>query len=87
MVKHTYAIRRHQPKNCLSVFDHFVGLRLRVNISSNILLAKFSTKICFEDQVVSRSQGKLNKEMTEVSSACYMKHAQFMVVMTVSISS
>ena len=26
MVKHTQKIRRQQPKNCLSVFDHFVGL-------------------------------------------------------------
>ena len=57
------------------MFDHFVGLTLRVNTLSNILLAKFSTKICFEDHVVSRSQGKLNKEMTEVSSACYEARA------------
>ena len=26
MVKHTQKIRRQQPKNCLSVFVHFVGL-------------------------------------------------------------
>ena len=26
MVKHTQTIRRQQPTNCLSVFDHFVGL-------------------------------------------------------------
>ena len=29
MVKHTQTIRRQQPKNCLSVFDHFVGLVLK----------------------------------------------------------
>ena len=29
MVKHTYTIRRQQPMNCLSVFDHFVGLWLK----------------------------------------------------------
>ena len=28
MVKHTETIRRQQPTNCLSVFDHFVGLAL-----------------------------------------------------------
>ena len=28
MVKHTQTIRRQQPTNCLSVFDHFVGLAL-----------------------------------------------------------
>ena len=29
MVKHTQTIRRQQPTNCLSVFDHFVGLALK----------------------------------------------------------
>ena len=29
MVKHTQAIRRQQPTNCLSVFDHFLGLALK----------------------------------------------------------
>ena len=34
MVKHTQTIRRKQPTNCLSVFDHFVGLVLK-GIRSN----------------------------------------------------
>ena len=29
MVKHTQAIRRLLPKNCLIVFGHFVGLELK----------------------------------------------------------
>ena len=29
MVKHTQTIRRQQPMNCLSVFEHFVGLALK----------------------------------------------------------
>ena len=29
MVKHTQTICRQQPTNCLSVFDHFVGLALK----------------------------------------------------------
>ena len=29
MVKHTQTVRRQQPMNCLSVFDHFVGLALK----------------------------------------------------------
>ena len=29
MVKHTQTIRRLMPTNCLSVFDHFVGLALK----------------------------------------------------------
>ena len=30
MIKHTQIIRRLLPTNCLSVFDHFVGLSLKV---------------------------------------------------------
>ena len=29
MIKHTQTIRRQKPTNCLSVFDHFVGLVLK----------------------------------------------------------
>ena len=29
MVKHTQTIRQFLPKNCLSVFDHYVGLALK----------------------------------------------------------
>ena len=29
MIKHTQTIRWQQPTNCLSVFDHFVGLALK----------------------------------------------------------
>ena len=29
MVKHTQTICRQQPANCLTVFDHFVGLVLK----------------------------------------------------------
>ena len=29
MVRHTQAIHRQKPTNCLSVFDHFVGLTLK----------------------------------------------------------
>ena len=32
MVKQTQTIRRQQPKNCLSVFDHFVGLAFKGSI-------------------------------------------------------
>ena len=34
MVKHTQTIRRQKPTNCLSVFDHFVGLALKGLMSS-----------------------------------------------------
>ena len=29
MIKHTHIIRRQQPTNCSSVFDHLVGLALK----------------------------------------------------------
>ena len=29
MVKYTQTIRRQQPTNCLSVFEHFVGLAFK----------------------------------------------------------
>ena len=29
IVKHTQTIRRQQPTNCLSMFDHFGGLALK----------------------------------------------------------
>ena len=29
MVKHTQTVHRQQPTNCLSMFDHFVGLALK----------------------------------------------------------
>ena len=30
MVKHTQTIRRQQSTNCLSVFDHFMGLVVKI---------------------------------------------------------
>ena len=36
MVKHTQAIRRQQPKNCLSVFDNFVKLALKGLIGNKV---------------------------------------------------
>ena len=36
MVKHTQTIRQLLPTNCLSVYDHFVGLALK-GLTSNSL--------------------------------------------------
>ena len=50
MVKHIRIIRRQQPANCLSVFDHFVGLALKGLI--NVLISsQTSLKIVFTDLV------------------------------------
>ena len=55
MVKYTQSIRRLLPTNCLSVFDHFVGLALKVSkavvtqkkwyIFYKILVKKFCGKL------------------------------------------
>ena len=37
MVKHTQKFGRQQPTNCLTVFNHFVGLVLKGLISENQL--------------------------------------------------
>ena len=36
MIKHTQTIGRQKPANCLSVFDHFVGLALKGLIDAQI---------------------------------------------------
>ena len=50
MVKHAQTIRWQKPTNCLSVFDHFVGLALKglnvldtvfFNVNRCILLRKY----------------------------------------------
>ena len=35
MVKHTQMIRQQKPKNCLSVFDHFVWLAFKRSTNLN----------------------------------------------------
>ena len=46
MVKHTQTIRRLLPTNCLSVFDHFVGLVLE-GLNVNILLLTLISSSAF----------------------------------------
>ena len=48
MVKHTQTICRQKPRNCLSVFDHFVGLVLkgfRESVASFKSLTHFLTEV------------------------------------------
>ena len=42
MIKHTQAIRRQQPTNYLSVFDHFVKLALKGLMAFNSYQANIS---------------------------------------------
>ena len=43
MVEHTQIIRRQQPTNCLSVFDHFMGLALKDLIHFSSVLYFYSS--------------------------------------------
>ena len=47
MVKHTQKIRGLLPKNCLSLFDHFLGLALKGLIAklTPVILAKEDHKL------------------------------------------
>ena len=44
MVKHTKTIHRQKPKNCLSVFDSFVGLTLK-GLKNNYVDANISKSL------------------------------------------
>ena len=51
MIKHIQTIRRQQPTDCLSVFDHFVKLaikglscQLNIKIDSKITVSKIANK-------------------------------------------
>ena len=49
MIKHTQTIRQQQPTNCLSVFDHFVGLALKgLNILIQVLKTAFAKRLTFD---------------------------------------
>ena len=45
MLKHTQTIRRQKPTNCLSVFEHFLGLVLKGLRVRRKLVIKFDQKI------------------------------------------
>ena len=45
MVKHTQRIRRQQPTNCLSVFDHFVGFVLNLLSANHTQMVKHTQTI------------------------------------------
>ena len=56
MVKHTQTIHQQKPKNCLSVFDHFVEFVLKgctievISVLTNLL--QFLVSMFFEKGVV-----------------------------------
>ena len=56
-VKHTKTIRRLLPTNCLSVFNHFVGLVLEGLKKCVSRLAKYRGRCKISDRPPGRSQG------------------------------
>ena len=48
MVKHTQTIRRQQRTNCVSVFDHFMGLVLR-GLNVNLYCLCFEVVVNWND--------------------------------------
>ena len=46
IVKHTQTIRRQMTTNCMSLFDHFVGLTLK-GMLSDLLVIKITPKGCY----------------------------------------
>ena len=53
MVKHTQIIRRQQLTNCLSVFDHFFGLVLKV-LTLYLTIQIRERNVCTEQQLIPR---------------------------------
>ena len=63
MVKHTSTIRRPQSRNCLSVFDHFVGLALKVLITIPETLPRWPEKIWTRGFSLHRTKHKMGWDL------------------------
>ena len=67
MAKHTQTICRQQPTNCLSVFNHFVGLALKGlnnwKSTSKTIIVKvvFSKVACTDQQIIRRQQSVIDR--------------------------
>ena len=61
MVKHTKTIRRHQPTNCLRVFDHFVELALKWLKAETYLDRSQTYKVVFFAKIFNGFQSLLKK--------------------------
>ena len=57
MVKHTQTICRLLPTNCLSVFDHFVGLTLKE--LTEIVKSKYRSMQSVDTPKIKKFQGKI----------------------------
>ena len=66
MFKHTETIRRQRPTNCLSVFDHSVGLVLK-GLRENVIYTAASTA------------GTQFREWVKVGIDVYIPHSKYQV--------
>ena len=78
MVKHTQTIRRQKPTNCLSVFDHFVGLTLKGLMVIYRFAEEKKTELKYIHQFIILFQPKTKvwkvyAIMTEKNTQCYKK--------------
>ena len=70
MVKHTKTIHRQKPKNCLSVFDYFVGLTLK-GLKNNYFDANISTSL--------RERNTLKKNTSECGSKLFFPRFRYRI--------
>ena len=71
MVKHTQTIRRNLPTNCLSVFDHFVGLALKGLIRTMILKVSI---ILNHEKLEVTAKSDFFKAKTDCSVSHFLSH-------------
>ena len=76
MVKHTQIIRRYQPTNCLSVFDHFVLLALK-GLNAYGPLLWISEVVSFVIKYVSKIFRKTNISYPLISCVSGSKNVSF----------
>ena len=79
MVQHTQTIRRLLPMNCLSVFNHFLGLALKgLNILTETLLKGMSLTYenltRFMSVFHSNTLGSVRRNFTTLSGSVGMEH-------------
>ena len=75
MVKHTQKLRRQEPTNCLSVFERFVGLSLRVlmyTITMNGLVQKKLNQVVSCPKILNTNAFAINKELVLCKSIFYV---------------
>ena len=69
MVKHNQTIRQQQPANCLSVFDHFVSLALKVLNSFCLKLLLYFYGQILQDKPFTNNEDEIFLYMYQIDLA------------------